>query len=167
MTADLTEERQMDAKRFVIGTVVGAAVLFATGYLIFVIALKGFLVYAMNAGSATGVARDPPLMWAVALGELSYSALITLAIGSRAGVSSAKAGAKIGAVVGFLVFFTGDFMLYGISHVGSLTSTVVDPLLELVPGAVAGAVIAVVLKEVPRAAEPTWLNRMASKTRSR
>lgn len=135
----------MDVRQFVIGTVVGAPVLLATGYVIFAVALDGFFVYAMTAGAATGVARDPPLMWAVALGELSYSALITLGIGSRAGAVSAAAGARIGAVVGFLVFFTGDFMLYGISHVGNLVSTAVDPLLELVPGAVAGAVIAVVL----------------------
>jgi hypothetical protein len=140
----------MDAKRFVIGTVVGAAVLLATGYLIFGIALDDFVPYALNAGSATGVARDSPLWWAVVLGELSYSALVTLAVGSRAGIVGAKAGAKIGAIVGFLVFFTGDFMLYGISHVGNLTSTVVDPLLELVPGAIAGGVIAVALGQVGR-----------------
>jgi hypothetical protein len=43
-------------------------------------------------------------------------------------------------------------MLYGISNVGNLTTTVVDPLLELVPGAIAGGAIAGVLKRV---ASPT------------
>lgn len=37
-------------------------------------------------------------------------------------------------------------MLYGISNVGHLTTTIVDPLLELVPGAIAGGVIAGVLR---------------------
>jgi hypothetical protein len=55
------------------------------------------------------------------------------------------AGIRIGAVVGFLLWFTADFMFYGLSNVGTLTSTVVDPLIELVPGAVAGGVIAIVL----------------------
>lgn len=135
----------MDAKRLVIGTVVGGVTLFATGYLIFNTAFGNFYAYAMNAGSATGVERDPQLVWAVALGALSHSALVTLAIGSRASSLNIGAGIKIGAVVGFLLWFTADFMLYGISNVGNLTSTVVAPLLELVPSAIAGGVIAVVL----------------------
>jgi hypothetical protein len=39
-------------------------------------------------------------------------------------------------------------MFYGISNVGNLTSTLVDPLLELVPGALAGGVIAAVLGKI-------------------
>lgn len=139
----------MHAKRFVIGTLVGGVTVFATGYLIFAMApFRNFYAYAMNAGSATGVAREPQLVWAVALGALSYSALVTLAIGSRASPLTIGAGIKIGAVVGFLLWFTADFMFYGISNVGNLTSTVVDPLIELVPGAIAGGVIAVVLGKI-------------------
>jgi len=139
----------MDAKRFVIGTVVGAVTIFATGTLIFATApFRNFLAYAMNAGSPTGVAREPHLVWAVVLGALSYSALTTLAIGSRASSLNIRAGVKIGAVVGFLLWFTADFMFYGISNVGNLTSTVVDPLIELVPGAIAGGVIAAVLGQI-------------------
>ena len=52
-------------------------------------------------------------------------------------------------IVSFLLWFTADFMLYGISHVGNLTTTLVDPLLELVPGAIAGGVIARVLRRIP------------------
>jgi hypothetical protein len=139
----------MDTKRFVIGTLVGGITVFATGTLIFAMPpLHDFMAYAMNSGSATGVAREPQLFWAVALGALSYSALVTLAIGSRAHPSSIGAGIRIGAVVGFLIWFTADFMFYGISNVGNLTSTLVDPLLELVPGALAGGVIAAVLGKI-------------------
>lgn len=139
----------MDAKRFVIGTLVGGVAVLAAGYLIFAMPLlRNFYAYSMNAGSATGVAREQPLVWAVALGALSYSALVTLVIGSRAGSVGTGAGIKIGAVVGFLLWFTADFMFYGISNVGNLTSTVVDPLLDLVPGAAAGGVIAVVLRKM-------------------
>ena len=139
----------MDTRRFVIGTLVGGVTVFATGTLIFAVApFRDFLAYALSAGSATGVAREPQLLWAVALGALSYSALVTLAIGSRARSLNIGAGIKIGAVVGFLLWFTADFMLYGVSNVGSLTSTVVDPLIELVPGAVAGGVIAAVLGKI-------------------
>lgn len=136
----------MDTKRLVIGTVVGGVVLFATGYLIFEMAFGSF--YAANAGSATGVAREPQLVWAVALGALSYGVLVTLAIGSRAHSLNVGAGMKIGAIVGFLLWFTADFTLYGITNVGNLTRTVVDPLLELVHGGIAGGVIAVVLAKI-------------------
>lgn len=74
---------------------------------------RAFMAYAMNTGSATGVAREPQLVWAVALGALSYSALVTLAIGSRARSSlTIGAGIKIGAVVGFLLWFTADFTFH-------------------------------------------------------
>lgn len=103
----------------------------------------------MSSGAATGVQRAAPLFWAVALGSLSYSALVTLAIQSRTDVVTPGAGMKIGAIVGFLLWFTADFMLYGISQIGSLTSTLLAPLIELIPGAIAGAVITRVLGNVP------------------
>jgi hypothetical protein len=151
VSSDL-EEGQMHAKQLVIGTLVGAVTVLAIGYLIFTAVLGNFYAYAMNAGSATGVAREPQLFWAVALGALSYGALLTLVIGSRASSLTIGAGIKIGAIVSFLLWFTADFMLYGISNVGNLTTTIVDPLLELVPGAIAGGVIAGALK---RMASPT------------
>jgi hypothetical protein len=69
----------------------------------------------------------------------------TLAIGSRAGVATIGAGVQLGAVVGFLLWFTTDFILYGITNIANLTRTVVDPLLECVRGGISGAVIAAVL----------------------
>ena len=131
----------MTAKQFAAGTVVGAATLSATGYVMFGILLANFYARALSAGSATGVPREALLFWAVGLGALSYSALV-----SRADSSTMGAGIKIGAVVGFLVWCTADFMLYGISNVLNLTSALIDPLLEVVPSAVAGGAIAVVLR---------------------
>ena len=138
----------MHSKQFVIGTLAGAVTVLGVGYLIFTAALGDFYAYAMNAGSATGVSREPQLFWAVALGAISYGALLTLVIGSRASYLTIGTGITIGAIVSFLLWFTADFMLYGISNVGNLTTTVVAPLLELVPGAIAGGVIAGVLKRM-------------------
>lgn len=141
----LVEEGQIDTKRFVVGTLVGGVTLFVAGYVIFDTAFASF--YAANEGSATGVVRTPQLVWAVVLGSLSYGALVTLAIGNRP-VSSAGTGAKIGAVAGFLLWFTADFILYGVTNIQNLTRTVADPLLEAVRGGVAGAIVAVVLAKV-------------------
>lgn len=115
----------MDPKRFLIGTVIGGVVLFALGYLVFDLMFGDF--YAANSGSATGVDRDPQLLWAVALGALSYAALATLGIGSWAGSSTLAGGVKIGAIVRFLPWFTADFTFYGVTNVGNLTRTIVDP----------------------------------------
>jgi hypothetical protein len=138
----------MTAKQLATGTVVGAVTLSAAGYLMFWAALGNFYAYALSGGSATGVPRESPLVWAVALGALSYSALLTLAIGNGVGSPTIGAGAKVGAVVGVLVWFTADFMLYGISNVLSLTSALIDPVLEIIPSAIAGGAIAVVLRKV-------------------
>ena len=138
----------MSPKQVVIGTLAGALTLSATGYLIFGIAFPEFFTNFMSAGSAMNVERQPPLLWAVALAMLSYGLLMTLAVGSRASSSTTRAGATTGAVVSFLLWFTADFMLYGISNVGSLKGTVTDPLLEMVPGTIAGGVIAAVLRTI-------------------
>ena len=136
----------MDTKRFVIGTLVGGIALFVVGYLMFSLAFAGF--YRANAGAATGVDRDGELIWATVLGSLSYAALIIFAMANRTGLATVGTGAKIGAIVGFLLWFTADFVFYGITNVANLTRTIVDPLLEIVHGGIGGAVIAAVLTRV-------------------
>ena len=132
----------MDSKRLVIGTIVGGIVLYAVGYLIFELAFGEF--YAANAGSATGVDRDPQVIWALVVGSLTYAALITLGIGRSAGATIGS-GVMVGAVVGFLLWATAGFTLYAVSNLSNLTRTVVDPLLEAVHGGIAGAAIAMAI----------------------
>ena len=141
----------MDIKRFIIGTVVGAITLYALGYLIWELAFADF--FAVNAGSATGVVKDPQVIWALALGTLSYAALLTLAIGTRAGSATIVEGLKIGAIVGFLMWFSVDFIHYGIGNVSNLTATIADSLLELIDAGISGAVIAAVLGKIAGAPE--------------
>jgi hypothetical protein len=138
----------MSVKHLALGTVAGALTLSATGYVIYGVVFPHFYTHFMNAGSATGVERQPMLLWAVALGMLSYGLLMSLAIGSRSDSLTPGTGVKIGAVVSFLLWFTADFMLYGVSNVGSLTSTGIDPLLKVVPGAIAGGVIAILFGKI-------------------
>ncbi len=141
----------MDTKRLIIGTVVGGIALYILGYVIFELAFADF--FAANAGSATGVWKDPQVMWAIAVGTLSYAALITLAIGTRAGSTTIVEGLKVGAIVGFLMWFGADLIIYGIWNVGNLTAAIVDSLLELVRGGIGGVVIAAVLGKIAGAQE--------------
>ena len=136
----------MDIKRLAIGTLVGGIVVYGAGVLIFDMAFRDF--YAANVGSATGVDRTQQVFWAVMLGALGYAALVTLAIGSRPGSASIAASATAGAVVGCLIWFTADFTLYSITNIQNLTRSVVDPMLELVRGGIAGGVIGLVLGKI-------------------
>jgi len=139
------EGRLMNAKRLVIGMLFGGIVIYALGYLIFILAFGSF--YAANVGSATGVTRDPEIVWAVFVGSCAYATLITLMIGTGAGVTTSEA-MKRGGVVGFLLWVTADFIIYGSTNVPNLTRTAVDPVLELVRGAISGAIIALILAKV-------------------
>ena len=141
----------MDTKRLIIGTIVGGIVLYILGYVIWELAFADF--FAANAGSATDVFRDNPVIWAVALGTLSYAALLTFAIGTRAGTATIVDGLKIGAIVGFLMWFGSDFIHYGIANISNLTATIADSLLELVRAGISGAVIAAVLGKLADAPE--------------
>ncbi len=143
----------MDTKRLVIGTLAGGITMYFVGNLIWGMAFADF--FAANRGSATGVAREAGLVWAVALGTLSLAALVTLAVGSRGASSTIGGGFKIGAIVGFLVWFGVDFIHYGITNVDNLTATIVDPLLEIVRTGVVGAVIAAVLGRLAKREEAT------------
>ena len=136
----------MDTKRLIIGTLVGAITLYVLGYLIWELAFGDF--FAANRGSAIGVERDPLVIWAVALGTVSYAALLTLAIGTQAGSATIVDGLKIGAIVGFLMWFGVDFIHYGIGNVSNLTATLADPLLELIRAGISGAVVAAVLGKI-------------------
>ena len=129
----------MTGKQWVAGTIGGGVVLFVLGYILFDTLLKGF--YAANAGSATGVSRDPQILWAVAVGALAYAALIVYALKGQGGSANASSGMKAGATVGFLIWLCADFTFYGITNVNNLTLTIVDPLVELVRGGITGAVI--------------------------
>ncbi len=136
----------MNAKQWVIGTVVGAVVVFGAGWVLFEMLLGDY--YAANAGSATGVDKDPPIMWSLAVGALAYAALIIYAMRAQAASVNMVSGMKVGAIVGFLLWATADFSLFGITNMSNLTITMVDPFVELVHGGIAGAVIGALLPKV-------------------
>ena len=146
----------MDTKRFAVGTVVGGIVLYAAGYLIFDLAFKNF--YATNVGSATGVDRGSQIVWAMAVANMAYAALVTYVIANRSGDVTPGAGFRIGAIVGCLAWATADFVIFGSTNIVNLPRTIVDPLLEIIHGGIGGAAIVVALRAMapaPRAVSAT------------
>ena len=135
----------MDLKRFLTGTIVGGVVLFVLGWLFWMVLFAGF--FEGVAGSATGVPKEPPVMWAFILGTLILAALYTLVIQWR-GDSTIMDGLKTGALVGFLLWFGVDLILFSAWNVTTLTGVIADSILELVRTGVAGAAIVAVAGKI-------------------
>ena len=128
----------MTTQRIVLGTVVGGLVLFFLGYLTYGIVFASF--FEANAGSASGVNREPFNFVALAIGQLAWGAVLTLILGwSR--VSSVAEGVKAGALAGLLFFLGIDLTLYATTNISNLTASLVDPILAAVLFGVTGAAI--------------------------
>ena len=81
--------------------------------------------FAANAGTATGVARESQIIWALAIGHLATGALLTLVIGNVARGATIVEGFKIGAMVAFLMWLSVDLTLYGVMNIFNLRATIV------------------------------------------
>ena len=133
----------MTTQRFAIGTVVGGLVLFFLGYLVFGVVFADF--FAANAGTATGVQKEPFDFVSLAIGQLAWGAALTLILG-WANVSSVGQAARVSALVGLLLFFGFDLTMFATTNTSTLLVTVVDPILAAVLFGVAGALIAAVTR---------------------
>lgn len=135
----------MNIKRLVIGSIIGTVVLYLLGGLIWQMLFVDF--FEANSGSAMGVDRETPILWAMVLGHLFYGLLVTLGL-EVSGKKGIGGGLLVGAVVGGLMWGTADFILLGITNLSTVTGAVADTILEAVRGAIAGAVVALVLDKV-------------------
>lgn len=126
----------------IMAIVAGAVTLFILGGLVYGALLAGF--YEANLGSATGVAREVPIWWAVLVGELGFAALLTYVF-RHGGISTASAGLRVGAIFGLLFGLALAFNLYGVTNWSTVTVAFVEPLVTAVRVSLAGAVIGWVL----------------------
>ena len=110
----------MDSKKFVIATLVGAVVNFTLGGLIYGLLLAQF--FAEHMGAVPGVAREQPLMWAIAVSELAGATLLALLIGVRGRGSSLADGLQVGAALGFIMSVFMDFNILGTMNVADMTA---------------------------------------------
>jgi hypothetical protein len=136
----------MNMKRLAIGSIAGAVVMYIMGIVIWEMLFADF--FAANAGSAQGVPREAPILWAVGLGTLLYAAMVTLTLEARSGGASLVEGLKAGALVGFLIWGTADFIFFGYFNINNLNATIADVVLEAVRGGIGGAVRGVVLSKI-------------------
>lgn len=129
-------------KKMLIGTVVGGVTFFLLGGLIYAIILGDF--YEANLGSATGVLRELPIMWAMVVSQLGMAAVVTYVF-LLSDVASASNGLKTGAILGLLLGIALSFDLYSVTNWSNSTVAFVEPLVWVVRTALAGAAIGWVL----------------------
>ena len=132
----------MAAKQFTMATLAGGVAVFVMGFLLYGLALADF--FASNAGTATGVMKEAPLMWSLILGQVITAAFLVMVMGWR-GDSSAVDGLKTGALVGLILGLGLDFTFFGVANTQNLIATLVDPFVFMIQLGVGGAVIGVVL----------------------
>ena len=134
----------MDSKKFLIGGIVGGIAYFLLGWLAYGMLLTDF--YAKNAGTATGVAKDPKEMiyWALVLGNFAGGFLMAYVF-SKAKIASAAAGAATGAVLGLLITAMYDFIMYGTANIMNMTGLCADLATSTVLSAIVGAIVGFVM----------------------
>jgi uncharacterized membrane protein len=132
----------MDAKRLVIGTIVGAVAIYFLGDLIWDVLFNNF--FEANRGTATGVDREAPVLWAAFVGTLMYALAISLFLEKAKRPTNFLTGLVVGAVAGILIWGTADFTMFAYGNFRNLNATIADTLLEGVRGGVTGAVLAII-----------------------
>jgi hypothetical protein len=133
----------MNTNKFLLGTLAGGVALFILGYLVWGMALMGFM--ESNAGSATGVMKTDMVWWSLILGNLFWGALLSYIFLKWAGISTFAGGASAGAVLGLLISGGIDFIMYGTSNLMNLTAVIVDIIANIVVMAIVGGVVGLVL----------------------
>lgn len=132
----------MDTKRVVIGTIVGAIVIYFLGELIWEVLFQDW--FGANRGSATGVDREHMILWSVIVGSVLYALAMCLSLERAKAPTNFMTGIVVGAITGMLIWGTADFTMYGVANLRNVAATIVDVLLEGVRGGITGAILAIV-----------------------
>ena len=130
----------MDSTKLILGTVVGTITSFIVGFLIFGLALAGFM--------AENVAGKEPLEfhWLV-IGHVFMALLLTYIFLKWAGISTISGGAKAGLIIGLLATLGINLILLGTTEVfpGGISAAIVDGVGSAIVWAAGGAGIGWVL----------------------
>ena len=139
----------MNAKKFLIGGLVGGIIYFLLGWLFYGNLLADF--FHKNAGTATGVDRamDQFEWWSLALGNILSGCLLSYVF-VKSNVSTAGSGLVTGAVIGLLTAASHDFVMYGVSNLMNTTAVFGDigtfTLMSAITGAIIGWVLGLIGK---------------------
>ena len=133
----------MAGKSFAFATLAGGITLFVLGYVFYELLLGGFFENNTTPEGMAVMLAEPNIL-GMFLSNLLYAALLTLCVSSWAKAASPGDGFKVGATVGFLVALSVDIAFQSFTSIWTTSAALVDSVMALVMGGIAGAVIAVV-----------------------
>ena len=133
----------MNTNKLLLSGVAGGVAFFLLGFLVYGVLLMKF--FEANAGTATGVMKEPMDWWALILGNLAWGFLLAVICLRWANISTFATGLRAGAIIGLLTGLSFDLMIYGTSNLSFLTGTIVDVLIFTALSAVAGGVVGLVI----------------------
>jgi hypothetical protein len=130
----------MNANKLVLPAIAGGVVMFLLGWLIWGVLLMDF--FASQSSSISSVMRNPPVFWAIGLGNLGAGALLALIFGRWASIKTLSSGVITGGMIGALVGFSYDFTMFGTTTMMTIPGVLVDILANAFVSGVAGGVVA-------------------------
>ena len=136
----------MRTNKILLAGLAGGVVYFLLGWLIYGMVLASFMDgQSTPEGMAVMRPDDGMVFWAMIVGNIAGGMLLAVIFGRWANISTWQTGAMAGAVIAGLMAMSYDFLIYGTTNMMSLTGVLVDIVVYAVLGAIAGAVVAMVL----------------------
>ena len=113
----------MDTTKLLTGTIAGTITSFIVGFLIFGLALSGYM------GENTSMKAQPDFIWIV-IGHIFLALLITYIFLQWAGITTVSSGLRAGLIIGLLVCLGYNCLLLGNSDFfsGGVVPAVVDAI---------------------------------------
>jgi len=133
----------MNTNKMLLSGVAGGVAFFLLGFLLYGVLLMKF--FEANAGTATGVMKEPMEWWALILGNLMWGLLLAVVFARWANISTFVTGLKAGAIIGLLVGLSFDLTMYGTANLSNLTGMIADVVVFTAMSAVAGGIVGLVL----------------------
>ncbi len=131
----------MDMKKFVLASLAGGVMAFATGFVFYGVLLNDF----MEANSGPGLMKAVPDWAPLILGELVFAAFLTLILSRWSGIGSFADGAKAGALLGLLLGLGLNLVFYATMNMMEAVVIPVDTLVTAVRVSLSGGAVGAVL----------------------
>jgi len=133
----------MTERRFWAAALAGGVTLFFVGFVLWGLLLAGF--FDAHMGTATGVNKEQPLLFHLALGQFFWAVLLAVVIARYAAVSGFLPGSRVGALLGFLMSLSVGLSQFSMANLVDLTAVMVDPFVSAVWSGMGGGVVGLVL----------------------
>jgi len=121
-----------------LGALIAGVISFLLGWLIFGILLMDY--YTANMVQYSGLLKNPPEIWAIAIANLAWALLIAWVF-SMSGINTVSRGISTGFILGFLMTLGFNSFLYAQFNLYNTKILAIDTVLSGVMGGINGAIL--------------------------